>query len=236
MDWTEVPGYGEDDPAHEVVGCYARLTPFELRVLRDRLLALAEEAGEKYPDDPLTASAPFEGFDAQIAERQCRRLANMCDRILSWHPYASEWHWDHIVESATLRGHAKAVQAALVNYPDEQVPTKILRTASAYYGYDPAEHQQAMTEWKQQKMEEESFPDVSDVEAWTKTIWDGYDEGARPYRVRKQYEKGGWTGADGGREELQKLTEAILWATESGTEDTDIPGFSITISGKVQLG
>lgn len=235
MDWTDVPGYDdEDDPAHEVVGRYARLSPFELRALRNRLRSLAEQAEGKQPEDVLQADDPFEGFEARIAEKHCRRLAGMCERILSWHPEAAGWSWDHIVGNTTLRAHAIAVQGALDNYPDEKEVTTILRTASAYWGYDSDEHADAMQQYRQEKEEKQSFPEVSDFEAWTETIRDGYDEGARPYRVRKQYDGAGWSGADGGREELEKLTEAILWATETGSENTDNPGFSIEINGGVQ--
>lgn len=231
MDWTSVPGYNEDDPSHEVVERYARLSPFELRALRDRLRSMAEKADEEQPENPLQANDPFEGFEGHVAARHCRRLARMCERILNWHPEAAEWHWNQIVANATLRGHAKAVQGALQNYPDEDTPTKILRTASKYYGYDPEAHTEAIEQYRKDKWEEESFPHVSDWRAWTKTLWDGYDEEATHQRIGTRYREVGWGGASGGRDELEKLTEAILWATETGSEETDKPELQITING-----
>jgi hypothetical protein len=188
---------------------------------------MVEQAETEIPDDISEVDDPFEGFEARVGGGQCRRLAQMCDKILAWHPEAAGWNWDKILGNATLRGHAKAVQGALNNYPNQD-PTNILRTAAAYYGYDPEQHEEAIEEYRREKTEKESFPDVSDWEAWTETIWDGYDEDANRQAVGKQYRDAGWTG---GRDELEKLTEAILWATESGSEETDNPELRFEING-----
>jgi hypothetical protein len=219
VDWTDMPGYeDEDDAAHEVVKRYARLSPFELRALRDQLRTLAKAAEDEW------------------AAVQCRRLARHCSQVLSWHPYAAGWNWSKIVDNATLRGHAKCVRGALRNYPDETNGAPIFRVASAYYGYSRERHEEAEERQIEDEIERESFPRVLEEEhkgePWIETFSDGYESDAPRQRVEDQYRDAGWT-AKGGRDELEKLTEAILRATPTGAEREAGrgPPFSVFIDG-----
>jgi hypothetical protein len=207
-------GNGDSSPLRDGYRRYHTLTPFELRVVRDRLLELAEQAGgmkkinESERDvweEVKEAGGVTTVVHQTVAHHTFKAYAAACEHLLDWSEY--DWNWPYILEDAEkIRGHAERMEAALRAIPEEVKCTAVFLRAARYTTYSPERHEEAWREYKVSKM-------VSETRAKLETVPDALDdpESVEHRKARRPYEKAGWGGArEGGREELEALTDAIL--------------------------
>ncbi|WP_118841634.1 hypothetical protein [Salinibacter ruber] len=206
-------GNGDSSPLRDGYRRYHTLTPFELRAVRGRLMQLAERAGglDKLNESeaPLE-KAKEEGVTTWVhrsaAHHTFKAYAAACTHLLDWSEY--DWNWPYILEDAEkIRGHAERMETALNAIPEEAGCTAVFRRAARYATYSPERHEEAWREYKVSKM-------VSETRAKFETVPEAWDdpESVEHRKARRPYEKAGWSGArEGGREELEALTDAILW-------------------------
>ena len=211
-------GSGDPSSLRDGYRRYHPLASFELRVVRDRLLELAERAGglkELNESDDSREKIREEGVGTWVrrtaAHHTFKAYAAACKHLLDWAEY--DWDWPYILEGAeeSLRNHAERVESAMNALPEDASCTAVFRRAQRYTTYDPERHEEAWRDYKVSKM-------VSKKRAKFATIPDAWDdpEEVEHRPVRRAYDKAGWSGArEGGREEMEALTDAILWTRPS---------------------
>ncbi len=197
-------GHGDSSSLRDGYRRYHSLAPFELRVVRDRLLELYNQAN---PPDEADKVDPTEWIHRTAAHHTFKAYAAACEHLLDWSEY--DWNWPYILEDAEkIREHAERMETALKAVPEGAECTAVFARAVWYSTYDPERHEEIWRDYKVSKMIR------SETRAKLETIPEARDDlGSVEHRkARKPYEKAGWSGAlDGGREELEALTDAILW-------------------------
>ncbi len=210
-------GNGDPSPLRDGYRRYHSLAPFELRVVRDRLLELAEQAGDlkklneserdASSEEIMEAGGVTTVVHQTVAHHTLKAYAAACEHLLDWSEY--DWNWPYILEDAEkIRGHAERMEAALKAVPEGAKCTAVFARAVWYSTYDPERHEEVWRDYKVSKMIR------SETQAKLETIPEARDdlESVEHRKARRPYEKAGWSGAlDGGREELEALTDAILW-------------------------
>ncbi|WP_251951937.1 hypothetical protein [Salinibacter ruber] len=196
-------GHGDSSPLRDGYRRYHSLAPFELQVVRDRLMELCNRANPPNEADKID---PREWIHRTAAHHTFKAYASACEHLLDWSEY--DWNWPYILEDAEeIRGHAERMETALNAIPEEAGCTAVFRRAARYATYSPERHEEAWREYKVSKM-------VSETRAKFETVPEAWDdpESVEHRKARRPYEKAGWSGArEGGREELEALTDAILW-------------------------
>lgn len=209
-------GNGDLSPLVDGYRRYHTLSPFELRAVRDHLQKLiSRTVGWDEIDEEDRQKVKEEGVTRLLhqtaAHHTFKAYAGACSHLLSWSEY--DWNWEYIVESSeNLRDHAGRVESAMESLPEGASCTDIFRRAMWYTTYDPERHQEAILEYQKDRMGR-----ASDLEARIETMEEARDDiDEVEYRAaRNTYRDAGWSGArKGGREELEELTNAILWTTK----------------------
>ena len=179
---------------------YYGLAPFELRAVRNRLQTLPECA------DPDQQENISRATWALMASHVLDHYAAACNNLLEWAEY--DWDWEYILEDAEeIRSHAERAEKALDDLPEANC-TDVFRRAMWYTTYDAERHRQAILKFKRDRM------GAKDWKARIETIDKARDDPEEvEYRAaRRIYRDAGWSGArEGGRAELEALTDAILW-------------------------
>lgn len=205
-DWNDVqtPPDGRH-PLRDGYRRYHRLNRTELDMLRGQLERLEQEAQEAAGGErPETA----DNLAALSAVFRIRSYASTADHLRELSGY--DWNWDYIFyNAAKMRGRARLVEGALNDLPEGSC-RDVFRRAVRRGTYDPQAHQEAIRQFQVEQM------DRSKMRARQATIKQAWDdpEDVEPAKIGARYRDAGWSGArKGGREELEALTDAILWAT-----------------------
>jgi hypothetical protein len=209
-------GDGDSSSLRDGYRKYHTLTPFELRAVRERLLQLADRAGgmKKINEGEQEASVEELGVTTvlhqTVAHHTFKAYAAACKHLLDWSEY--DWNWSYILEDAEeIRGHAERVETALEATSEGSGCTAVFCRAVWYTTYDAERHEEIWQEYEVDEL-------VSEMRAKMETLPDARDdlESVEHRKARRPYEKAGWSGArKGGREELEALTDAILWTRKS---------------------